>query len=53
LFWLISYVASHCLAVVALSGAKDQFFCTVYYNTLNSSCEAQEVSIFLKIFVGD
>jgi hypothetical protein len=27
LFWLSSYVASHHLAVVPQSGAKDQFYC--------------------------
>ncbi len=26
------------------SGAKDQFYCTVYYTSLNSNCEAQRVS---------
>jgi hypothetical protein len=26
------------------SGAKDQFYCTVYYITLNSISEAQRVS---------
>jgi hypothetical protein len=25
------------------SGAKDQFYCAVYYITLNSNCEAQRV----------
>ncbi len=41
-----SYVASHHLAVTSESesGAKDQFYHTVYYSTLNSNCEAQRVS---------
>jgi len=29
LFWLISYVASHCLAVAPQSGAKQKNYCTV------------------------
>jgi len=42
LFWLsMSYVTSYCLAVVPQSGAKQKCYCTVYYITLNSSCEAQ------------
>jgi hypothetical protein len=44
LFWLSSYVTSHLLAVTPQSGAKDQFYCTVYYITLNTNCEAQGVS---------
>jgi len=48
LFWLTSYVASHHLAVVPQSGAKEQFYCTVYYITLNSNCEAQKASKNLK-----
>jgi hypothetical protein len=41
-----SYVASHHLAVTSESEsvAKDQFYRTVYYSTLNSNCEAQRVS---------
>ncbi len=39
-----SYVASHHLALAPESGAKDQFYHTVYYSTLNSNCEAQRVS---------
>jgi hypothetical protein len=39
------------LAVVLQSGAKDQFYCTVYYVTLNSNCEAQGVSKNLKKIV--
>jgi hypothetical protein len=42
--FLSSYVASHCLAVVPQSGAKLQLYCTVYYITLNSNCEAQRAS---------
>jgi hypothetical protein len=41
---LSSYVASHCLAVAPQSGAKDQFYCTVYYITLNLNREAQKVT---------
>ncbi len=48
LFWLSSYVASHHLAVSPQSGAKDQFYFTVYNITLNSNCEAQWVSKKLK-----
>jgi hypothetical protein len=40
---LSNYVASHRLAVVAKSGAKDQIYCTVYYITLNSNFETQRV----------
>jgi hypothetical protein len=39
--WLSSYVTSHCLAVVPQSGVKENFYCTVYYITLYSNCEAQ------------
>ncbi len=53
LFWLSSYVGSHCLAVVAQSGAKHIFNCTVYYITLNSNCEAQRASKNLKKIVED
>jgi hypothetical protein len=45
---LSSYVASHCLAVAPQSGAKEHFYCTVYYITLNSHCEAQRASKNLK-----
>jgi hypothetical protein len=45
---LSSYVASHHLAVVPQSGAKDEFYCTVYCITLNSNCEAQRVFKILK-----
>jgi hypothetical protein len=41
---LSSYVASHCLAVGPQSGAKQKFYCTVYYITLNSNGEAQRAS---------
>jgi hypothetical protein len=46
------YVAGH-LAVVPQSGTKDQFYCTVYYITLNSKCEAQGASKNLKKIVED
>ncbi len=48
LFWLSIYVASHHLAVVPQSGAKDQFYCIVSYITLNPNCEAQGLSKNLK-----
>jgi hypothetical protein len=48
MFWLSSYVASHHLDVVPQSGAKCQFYCTVYCITLNSNCEAQIASKNLK-----
>jgi hypothetical protein len=44
LFWLSSYVTSHCLAVAAQSGAKEKNYSTVYYITLNSNCEARRAS---------
>jgi hypothetical protein len=44
LFWLSSYVAGRHLAVAPLSGVKQIFYCTVYYITLNSNCEAQRAS---------
>jgi hypothetical protein len=53
LFWLSSYVANYRLAVAPQSGAKDQFYFTVYYITLNSNCEGQGVSKNLKIIVED
>ena len=37
--------------MVPQSGAKDQFYCTVYYITLNSNCEAKRVSNNLKKIV--
>jgi hypothetical protein len=45
---LSSYVASHCLAVAPQSGAKQFFYCTFYYITLNSNCEAKRASKNLK-----
>jgi hypothetical protein len=48
LFWLSSYVTSHCLAVAPQSGGKQNFDCTVYYITLNSNYEAQRASKNLK-----
>jgi hypothetical protein len=33
---------------MAQSGAKGQFYCSVYYITLNSNCEAQGVLKNLK-----
>jgi hypothetical protein len=53
LFWLSSYVANQCLAVAPQSGAKQKFYCTVYYITLNSNCEAQRASKNLKKIVED
>jgi hypothetical protein len=48
-----SYVASHCLAVALQSCAKENFYCTVYYITLYSNCEAQRASKNLKKIVKD
>jgi hypothetical protein len=53
LFSLSSYVASHCLAVVPQLGAKQIFYCTVYYITLNSNCEAERAPKKLKKIVED
>ncbi len=53
LFWLISYVAGHCLSVAPQSGAKQIFYCTVYYITLNSNCEAQRTCKNSKKIVED
>ncbi len=39
-FLMSSYVAGRHLAVATLSGAKQNFYCTVYYINLNSNCEA-------------
>ncbi len=44
-----SYVDSLHLAVAPQSGAKDQFYCTVYYLNLNSNCEAQGVSKIMNL----
>jgi hypothetical protein len=46
-----SYVAGCHLAVAPQSGAKDQFYCTVYYVTLNSNCDSQKASKNLKKIV--
>ena len=48
-----SYVTSHCLAAAPQSGAKAKFYCTVYYTTLDSNCEAQRASKNLKKIVED
>jgi hypothetical protein len=48
LFWLSSYVTSHCLAVAPQSGTKQIVYCAVYYITSNSNCEAHRASINLK-----
>jgi hypothetical protein len=50
---LSSYVASHCLAVAPQTGAKDQFYCSVYYITFNSNCGAQRASKNMKTIVAD
>jgi hypothetical protein len=42
LFWLNSYVTSQHFAMAPQSGAKDQFYCTVYYITFNQNCESQK-----------
>jgi hypothetical protein len=39
--------------VAPQSGAKQIFYCTVYYITLNSNCEAQSASKNLKKIVED
>jgi len=49
LFWWSNYVISHHLVVMPQSGAKEQVYCTVYYITLNSNCEANRAfQIYLK-----
>ncbi len=53
LFWLSSYVASHHSVVAPKSSAKDQFYFSVYYLTLNSNCEVQRASKNLKKIVED
>jgi hypothetical protein len=45
---LNSYVTSQHKAVVTQPGAKDKFYCTVYYITLNSNREAKGLSQNLK-----
>jgi hypothetical protein len=42
-FWLSSYVESHHF-VALLSGTKDQFYCTVYFITLNQTWGSKRVS---------
>jgi hypothetical protein len=42
LFWLSSNVASHHLAVAPQCDAKDKFYFTVYYITLNSNLKLRE-----------
>jgi hypothetical protein len=39
--------------VAPQSGAKQTFYCTVYYINLNSNCEAQRAYENLKIIVED
>jgi hypothetical protein len=39
--------------VAPQSGAKQYFYCSVYYITLNSNCEAQRASKNLKKVVED
>jgi hypothetical protein len=46
-------IECHCLAVVPQSGAKQSFYCTVNYITLNSACEAEKASKHLKRIVED
>jgi hypothetical protein len=46
--WLSSYVSSHCLAMLPQSVAKEKKYCTVYYKTLYSNCEAQKASKILR-----
>jgi hypothetical protein len=41
------------MAMAPLSGAKQIFYCTVNYITLNSNCEAQRASKNLKNIVVD
>jgi hypothetical protein len=53
LFWSSSYVTSHCLSVASQSGAKQKFYFTVNYLTLNSNFEAQRTSKNLKNIVED
>ncbi len=53
LFWLSNYVASHRIDVAPQSGAKQICYCTIYYITLSSNCEAQRASKNLKKIVED
>jgi hypothetical protein len=39
--------------VAPQSGAKENFYCTVYYITLNSKCEAQRASADFKKILND
>jgi len=50
---LSNYVTIHCLAESPQSGAKQIFYCTIYYKTLNSNCEAQRAYKNLKQIVED
>jgi hypothetical protein len=48
-----SYVTGHCIAVAPQSGAKQIFYCTVYYITLNSNYEAKRASLKIEKNVED
>ncbi len=48
MFWLSGYVVSHYLAMGPQSGAKDQFYSSVYYIKLNLIGIAQRVPKNLK-----
>jgi hypothetical protein len=50
---LSSFGTSHCLAVAPQSSAKEIFYFTVFYITLNSNCDAQKASKNLKKIVED
>jgi hypothetical protein len=39
--------------MVPQSGAKENFYCTVYYITLNSNCEVQRASKKIEKIVKD
>jgi len=45
---LNNIAASHPLSVAPQSGAKQNFYCAVYYITLNSNCEVQRAYKNLK-----
>jgi len=47
------YVASHHSDMAPQTGAKNWFYSTFYYITLNSNCEAKRVSKKLKIIQQD
>jgi hypothetical protein len=53
LYWLNHYITSRHLAVAPQSGAKYQFYRTVYYITLNSNCEARRISKNLEKILDD